>query len=662
MNSIEPSEIKIKELISLFDKKKFHELLMLSNKLLVNFPKSILLQNIQGVVHTELKNYRLAKNLFINVVKLNPKYTDGYYNLANIFNKLHEQDKAIINYNKVIELDNNYFKAHNNLGNIYRKKGLNKKALECYLLTLEINSNYKIAYYNLAGVLQFYIIKVEDKNINKYLLYLLKEKIIVRPNAIATNVLNSLYLNTDLKKNLSLIKDKLTDKKFNYILENLQKNSLLMQFMRVCPIPDYYIEKNFINIRKEILKKTYKLEIDKTHIYFLISLSMQCFINEYIYDKSKDEVEKIKKINERIKNNLKEDKKISDLDILCLSCYQPLTYFSWSNKIKFSDKLKEIFELHLNQNEIENQISKSIKSISKVEDRISIKVKKQYEENPYPRWENLGLSIEPRNIKEVINDSNLNLDFKKITNHENPEILIAGCGTGQHAITTASKYKKSKILALDLSFKSLSYAKRKANELKINNIDFIQGDILDLKSIDKKFDIIESVGVLHHMDNPLKGWEILTSCLNNDSLMLIGLYSEKARQHIIQIKNKINKLKIQSNYKNIIKFRKDLIENDSDQWNLIKSSPDFYTVSGVRDLLFHAQEHRFTIKLIKEYLNKLGLIFLGFEDPLVKEKFKKNYTNNFDLYNLNKWEIFEKKNPRIFAGMYQFWCMKSKKK
>ena len=101
MKPIEPSEIKIKELISLFDKKKFDELLKLSNKLEVNFPKSILLQNIKGVVHTELKNYRLAKNLFINVVKLNPKYTDGYYNLANIFNKLHEQDKAIINYNSI---------------------------------------------------------------------------------------------------------------------------------------------------------------------------------------------------------------------------------------------------------------------------------------------------------------------------------------------------------------------------------------------------------------------------------------------------------------------------------------------------------------------------------------------------------------------------------
>ena len=609
-------------------------------------------------MHTELKNYKLAKDLFIKVVSLSPKYTDGYYNLANIFIKLGEEEKAIENYNKVIELDKNYFKAHNNLGNIYRRKGLNKKAIELYLSTLEINSNYKVAYYNLAGALQFYKINVENKNINKHLLYLLKEKIIVRPNSIAPNVLKSLYLNTDLKENLSLVKNKITNKDFNFILENLQKNFLLMQFMKVCPIPDYYIEKNFIKLRKEILNKTYKSEININHINFLISLSMQCFLNEYIYDKSKDEIEKINIINERIKNNLKENKKISDLDILCLSFYEPLTNFSWSNKIKFSDKLKEIFELHLNQNKIENQISKSIKSISEVEDNVSIKVKKQYEENPYPRWENLGLSIEPRNIKDVISDSDLNIDLKKITNSESPEILIAGCGTGQHAITTASKYKKSKILALDLSFKSLSYAKRKANELKINNIDFIQGDILDLESIDRKFDIIESVGVLHHMDNPFKGLKILTSCLNNDSLMLIGLYSEKARQHITQIKNKINRLKLQCNYKNIIKFRKDLIENNDDHLNYIKSSPDFYTVSGVRDLLFHVQEHKFTISKIKEYLDKLGLIFLGFEDQLVKENFKKIYSNKIDLYNLDQWEEYEKNNPRIFAGMYQFWCKK----
>ena len=78
----------------------------------------------------------------------------------------------------------------------------------------------------------------------------------------------------------------------------------------------------------------------------------------------------------------------------------------------------------------------------------------------------------------------------------------------------------------------------------------------------------------------------------------------------------------------------------------------------MRDLLFHVQEHRFTLSEINEYLDKLGLIFLGFEDQLVKENFKDNYTNKGDLYNLDKWEEYEKINPRIFAGMYQFWCKK----
>ena len=74
--------------------------------------------------------------------------------------------------------------------------------------------------------------------------------------------------------------------------------------------------------------------------------------------------------------------------------------------------------------------------------------------------------------------------------------------------------------------------------------------------------------------------------------------------------------------------------------------------------MFHVQENRFTISKIKKYLKKLGLVFLGFEDKLVKEKFKQIYTNKVDLYDLDKWEEYEKHNPRIFAGMYQFWCKK----
>ena len=122
MNPQEPSEIKIKELISLFNKKKFDELIKLTNDILIQYPNSIFIHNIQGVIYTELKNYNFAKDLFIKTINLNPKFTDGYYNLANIYNKLDKEDKAIENYEKVIELDYNYFKAHNNLGNILERK------------------------------------------------------------------------------------------------------------------------------------------------------------------------------------------------------------------------------------------------------------------------------------------------------------------------------------------------------------------------------------------------------------------------------------------------------------------------------------------------------------------------------------------------------------
>ncbi len=653
----EPNKIIIEKLILSFNQKKYSEAFNLANVVLNEYPNSVLVNNIAGVIQTELNNFTLAKKLFIKVVNLNPKYNDGYYNLANIYNKLGEEEKAIESYEKVISLDNNYYKAYNNLGNIYRKRNLNKKALEYYILTLRINPNYIRTFYNLAGVLQHFILDEKNKYINKFYLYLLEKKFIVRPNAIAVNVINGLLLNTNLKDIFSSIETNEFPKTLTKIIEALNKNKLLLQFMKVCPIPNYYFEKIFLKIRNKILNQIYDLKYNKIYFNFLVSLSTQCFLNEYVYSKTDEEIFKVNEINKRIKKNIN-NKNINDLDILILSCYSPLYTFDWSKNINPTKDLREIFILQYENYKQEKKLLSKINSITDIDDVVSIKVKKQYEENPYPRWTNLGLSIQQRNINEVINDINLNIDLKKINFPENPKILIAGCGTGQHAITTSSKYKNVEIFALDLSFNSLAYAKRKASELNCKNINFIQGDLLDLKKLNKKFDIIESVGVLHHMANPLVGWKTLLDCLKKDGLMLIGLYSEKARKNIADIRKEINNLKINTTKNNIINFRKNIFENINSEWDNIKYSPDFYSTSGVRDLLFHVQEHRFTINKIKQCINDLKLFFLGFEDTYVLERFKKIYNLPNDLYNLDKWEDFEKSNPRIFSGMYQFWCKK----
>ena len=77
-------------------------------------------------------------------------------------------------------------------------------------------------------------------------------------------------------------------------------------------------------------------------------------------------------------------------------------------------------------------------------------------------------------------------------------------------------------MAVDLSTSSLSYAKRKTEELNIQNINYMQADILDLGKLDRQFDIVESVGVLHHMNEPIVGWKKLKDCLKPGGLMKIG--------------------------------------------------------------------------------------------------------------------------------------------
>ena len=140
--------------------------------------------------------------------------------------------------------------------------------------------------------------------------------------------------------------------------------------------------------------------------------------------------------------------------------------------------------------------------------------------------------------------------------------------------------------------------------------------------------------------------------------MNIGLYSELARQQHVKIREEIKRLGVRSNASAMRCFRDRLTKSDADHHRLIRESNDFYSLSMFRDLLFHIQEHRFTILGIKEALDKLGLKFCGFENPDIVSHFKVTNNCKEDPYDLNKWHFYEKANPRAFRGMYQFWCQK----
>jgi SAM-dependent methyltransferase len=216
------------------------------------------------------------------------------------------------------------------------------------------------------------------------------------------------------------------------------------------------------------------------------------------------------------------------------------------------------------------------------------------------------------------------------------------------------------VLAVDLSLSSLCYAKRKTRELGVKNIKHAQADILDLQSIGRTFDVIEAVGILHHLAQPLAGWQVLLSILRPGGFMRLGLYSKRARQDITAARALIAQRGYAPSAEDIRRCRHELAGlGDGSPLSKIADEPDFFSTSTCRDLLFHIQEHQFTLPQIDDFFRQNQLEFLGFDLPGgVLHNFRRRFPNDKTMTDLAQWHTFETENPFVFRSMYQFWIRK----
>jgi SAM-dependent methyltransferase/uncharacterized protein YbaR (Trm112 family) len=98
-------------------------------------------------------------------------------------------------------------------------------------------------------------------------------------------------------------------------------------------------------------------------------------------------------------------------------------------------------------------------------------------------------------------------------------ILDAGCGNGRHTYCI-SDYAKE-VISFDLS-RSVDVAFR--NNKEHDNVNFIQADIYNLPFRENLFDFIFSIGVLHYLPFPEKGFKNLLGLLKNGSGILVYVY------------------------------------------------------------------------------------------------------------------------------------------
>jgi len=622
------------------------------------YPKAFAVWNLMGASAAQIGQLDQAISAFKRVISIKPNFAEAYNNMGNVLQEQGKLKEAIEAYNKALAIKPDFSDAYSNMGNALKKQGTLGEAIEAYNKALTIKPDNAEAWNNMAVTLKGVSFAQPNPSLQKTITSLLDKKRVVRPSNIALAALSLLKFEPRLNQHLQSSAVAEVESNLLTVIKDLSALPLLLKLMSVCPLPDLALENLLRELRASLLLSISDLTGSPDVLKFQSALALQCFTNEYVYDQSEHENEAIAALEVAVKQTLSNGDQPSPTSILCLASYRPLNLYEWSSSLLVTDEIEDVFTRLVVEPNQEANLKSVLPVLDEITDEVSSKVRDQYEVSPYPRWVNLGLRLQPAPISKLVEEIKLKLFDDAIKEVEAPNILIAGCGTGQHSMETAARFEGSKVLAIDLSLSSLGYAKRKTEELGIQNIDYMQADILDLGKLNRQFDIVESAGVLHHMNDPVAGWRVLTDCLKPGGLMMIGLYSELARQHIVEMRQEISKAGIGSDDAAMKSFRKTMMTSDHKHHQIILNSGDFYSLSTLKDLLFHVQEHRFTIPQIQDCLSELGLKFCGFESAKIVSHFKLANTNTDDPYNLDKWQTYEEANPREFAGMYQFWCQK----
>lgn len=439
------------------------------------------------------------------------------------------------------------------------------------------------------------------------------------------------------------------------VSDDLAADPLLLTLLERTLLPDLALEAALTAARRALLEAA--ADPPEPRRRFAIALARQALLNGWMWAETPAETAAAATLSEKLAGAA-----TFGFDHVRLALYRPLADLPNAAEIGAAKgPWRDVARTLAAEPLEERRLADRLPSLGFEANAATEAVKDQYEAFPYPRWTAVPRR-QPRPIREVAGG----LFPHRVTDGwpawpaAGLDVLIAGCGTGKHAADVATRFRGARVLAVDISRAALGYAARKLKDKP--DVAFAEADILALGDFDRRFDHIESVGVLHHLADPLAGWRNLVGLLKPGGSMRLGFYSDRGRSRIQAAREALAAAGFDgATDDNLRLARAHVAEaNADDPARLAAGELDFYAASGARDFLFHAHEIEYRPADLAEMADSLGLEILGLEltDPQAAARYRERFPDDPAMADLRRWDMVEADHPDTFRHMCQFWAAK----
>ena len=127
--AIDPPQTIIKNLVALYNNGRFEQVLKNINTLILQFPKSPILNNILGASYLGRGDLEKAKLSYSEAIKLNPEFAEAHNNISVIFKAQGQVQEALKSCSRALELNPNYTDALNNIAILLTQQGKIEEAI-----------------------------------------------------------------------------------------------------------------------------------------------------------------------------------------------------------------------------------------------------------------------------------------------------------------------------------------------------------------------------------------------------------------------------------------------------------------------------------------------------------------------------------------------------